>query len=152
MLIQSISFRPYNSPYLMEIVILGIQRFIKLPATSDFYYFGHIAAFCEVSHPSTGHIGRFQDSGHPLKGWLWTDNYRICPIACDKNHGEGWLQAWNQAMSPKKVLLRVADLVKTSYMPKVILQRSLNYHLQSGQIQTTFRLTFSMQHGKAMCL
>ena len=54
-------------------------------------------------------------------GWLWTDNYHICPIGCDKSHGEGWLQAWNQAMSPKPVLLRVADLEKTSYMPKVIL-------------------------------
>ena len=74
---------------------------------------------------SNGHIGWFQASGHTLKWWLWTDNYRICPDACDKSYDEGWLQAWNQAIYPKPVLLRVAELLKTSYMPKTGFRLSL---------------------------
>ena len=99
----------------------GHIALVKLPATSDSYYFGHIAAFCEASHPherSNGHIGWFQASGHPLKGWLRTDNYRICPIAYNKSHNEGWLKAWNQAMSPKPVNWRWLSYWKRAICPK----------------------------------
>ncbi|SEF49188.1 hypothetical protein SAMN02910276_00373 [Butyrivibrio sp. Su6] len=75
--------------------------------------------------------------GPPVKKVAVADNYRICPIACDKKHGEGWLQAWNQAMSPKKILLRVANLVKTSYMPKVIQFRNRRCEISTVPIILT---------------
>ena len=54
----------------------------------------------------------------PVKRWLRTDNYRICPIAYDKSYNAGWLNAWNQAMSPKPFNCRWLSYWKRAICPK----------------------------------